>query len=107
MPATPKTPQDHLTKKAKSKAGEHTPFTFTHDDVEYSLKPLATLGTGFIRKNRRRTDIDALFTMLEALVDDDPKHKGDTLTAIDEMDREEFNQLQDDFNKHNGVTPGE
>ncbi len=101
--ATPKTPQDHLPKKSKARAGEQTPFTFTHDGEEFTLKPLATLGTGFIRKNRRRTDVDALFTMFEALVDDD----GATIEAIDEMGREEFNQLQEDFNAHNGITPGE
>lgn len=78
-------------------------FTFTHDGVEHTLRPTYDVLTpGFMRANRRRDDLDAFFTILEALAD------ADTLDVIDNMTRAEFKDLQDDFYKHLEVaTTGE
>ena len=106
MPTTPKTPQDHQKKKSKA-PGRTEPFSFDVDGETYTLKSLDSLTTGWLRQNRRRTEVDALFTMFEALLPDNAKAAKATLDALEEMSQDEFSQLQDDFNTHNGVRPGE
>jgi len=96
-----KKPQD---RKPKAKSTGNTEcFTFTHDGVEYTLRPTYDVLTpGFLRKNRNRSDMDAFFTMLEELAD------AETLDVIDNMSRTEFHELQQGFYKHLEVaTAGE
>nr|WP_274635531.1 hypothetical protein [Microbacterium bovistercoris] len=94
----PTKPQDHKTKTAQP----DEPFEFAHAGKTYQLAPPSeVLTAGFARANRRRSQEDQLFTMLEALADDD------TLKAIDEMKRDEFKQFQIDFYSHIGVELGE
>lgn len=98
IPEGAKRPSDH---KSKSVNSDH--FEFEHDGTTYALKPTLDIVTpGFLRKNRRRDDMDAFFTMLEELVDDYDDFTGEsaTLDAVDGMSRSEFTQLQKDFYAH-------
>ncbi len=104
--ATPRTPQDRLPKReAAEKIEPHPelPFTFTGPDGEtYQLAATEDiLDAGFARRNRNKTPEDQLFTMLEALADDD------ALAAIDSMKKHEFLQFQRDFYAHTGAELGE
>lgn len=94
----PKQPQDHKSKKAERDGV----FRFEHGGETYEFKDVFDVLTpGFIRKNRRRDDVDAFFTLVEALADDE------TLDVIDNLPRDEFAKLQRDFNAFLEATPGE
>lgn len=96
--ATPKKPQD---RKPKASDAEEC-FTFEHEGKSYTLKPtLESLTPGFMRKNRRREDLDAFFTILELLADEEQ------LEVIDSMTHEEFGELSKEFYAHLGATQGE
>ena len=91
-------PQDRQQKQPKGNPSE--PFEFEHDGETYTLKPTyEVLTPGFLRKNRRRDEADAFFTMIEELVDDYDEYedKSATLDAIDGMTRGQFRVLQKDF----------
>lgn len=87
---TARRPQDH-----KAKSGDTATvdgyFSFTKGDTTYTFpKPFSTVQSpSYLRANRRRSDLDLTFTMIEDLADDDPI----ILKAIDSMSREEFNTL--------------
>lgn len=71
-------------------------FSFEHDGETYTFKPTYEVVTpGFLRANRRRDEVDAFFTMVEALVADDKQ-----LEVIDGMERAAFRQLMKDFYAH-------
>ena len=109
------TPQDHRQQAGKSTMprqilpgrvdGKQIPFKFTHDGKQYQLLPSSVLDVGFARRMRKLTGEDQLFTVLEALADEE------TLAAIDDMHHEEFLQFQWDWQNHNAdegiVPPGE
>ena len=78
-------------------------FTFSHRGVDHEFqRPIsAVLTPGFVRANRRRSEIDLLFTIIEAVAGDA------ALAAIDEMTPEEFHALGTRLNKEMGATPGE
>lgn len=98
IPEGAKRPDDH---KGKSEVSDR--FSFEHDGQTYTLKPTLDVVTpGFLRKHRRRDEIDAFFTMLEELTDDyEPvTEHSETLDAVDSMSRGEFRQLQKDFFAH-------
>lgn len=95
---TPKQPQDH---KAKTSEASDC-FSFEHDGETYTLKPtIEHITTGFLRENRKLNDLDAFFTILEALADDEQ------LAAVDSMTHKEFGQLSKEFYKHLGAQRGE
>ncbi len=97
----PRQPQDHKKKTGKAKEQPEC-FTFAHDGQEYVFKPTYDVLTpGFLRRNRRRDDVDQMFTMFEALADED------TLAVIDVLSRSEFKQLTEDFFGYMEMTPGE
>ena len=78
-------------------------FSFEHDGETYTFKPtFDVLTPGFLRKNRRREEVDAFFTMVEALVVDDEQ-----LDVIDNMSRDEFQQLMKDFYGYLEASQGE
>lgn len=98
MPAARKTavPQDH-----KPKA-EDARFEFVEGGKTYTGRPtLKTLTPGFLRANRKLEDLDALFTILEALFDEK------ALAAIDTMTRKRFDELQNELNAHLEISQGE
>lgn len=96
IPDNAKRPSDRKAKQAE--AGER--FSFTHKGEEYVFKPTyEVLTPGWLRKNRRRDEMDAFFTMVEALVDDydDATDESPTLEVIDGMTRGQFQILMKDF----------
>lgn len=98
--AAPKKPQDRKPKAADVEAEDC--FTFTHAGVDHTLKPtLEHLTPGFMRANRQREDLDAFFTILEELADDEQ------LAIVDGMSHKDFGELAKAFYKHLGATQGE
>lgn len=96
--SAPRKPQD---RKPKSAEAEEC-FTFEHDGESHTLKPtLETLTPGFMRKIRKLDDLDAFFTILEELADEDQ------LAAVDSMTHEQFGELSKAFYAHLGATQGE
>jgi hypothetical protein len=85
--------------------GKNIGFKFQHKGKAYQLAPSNILGVGFARRIRKLGPEDQLFTVLEALADDE------TMAAIDDMGHEEFHQFQWDWQRHNAdegiVPPGE
>jgi len=95
---TPKKPQD---RKPKTEDVSDC-FSFEHDGETYTLKrTIDHITPGFLRKNRKLDDLDAFFTILEELADDEQ------LAVIDGMSTPEFGQLNRDFYKHLGAQRGE
>ncbi|MFA5712302.1 hypothetical protein [Mycolicibacterium sp.] len=90
-----KKPQDHR------KPADEDRFTFDHDGKTYSLPRFGSWSAGLVRRVRKLPDVDATFTILEEVADPE------TLAAIDAMDLDEFNRLQQDWAEHGGVTLGE
>lgn len=85
----PRKPQDR-----KPKADEAAPggfFSFSQGGKQHTFpKPFSVVQSpGYLRANRRRSDLDLTFTMIEDLADNDPV----ILKAIDNMSRDEFNTL--------------
>lgn len=100
IPANAKKPSDRKPKDAEP--GDR--FSFEHDGNTYTLKPTwDVLTPGWLRANRRRDDIDAFFTMVEALAPDDD---GVTLDVIDNMGRNEFRKLMSSFYEYMGEGSG-
>lgn len=98
--ATPKQPQDRKPKASDADSSEA--FTFEHDGESYTLKPtLEYITPGFLRKVRKQNDLDAFFTILETLADDEQ------LEAIDSMTHSEFQQMNKDFYAHLKASRGE
>lgn len=98
--ATPRKPQDHKTKQVEPSPDE--PFEFEHNGETFTLAaPSSVLTVGWSRKNRHRGAEDLLFTLLEAIADED------ALAAIDDMRKPEFIEFQKAFYAHAGVELGE
>lgn len=76
-------------------------FHYTHKGQEIVLPPLRSLKAGLLRKVRRLSADDQLFTILEETVDDD------TLAVIDDMDAEQLGEFFDGWQKHSGINLGE
>ena len=92
MPEIPENAKKPADRKPKKKDAPEA-FTFEHDGEQYTFKPTYDVLTpGWLRKNRRRDETDAFFTMVEALVQDD-----ETLDVIDNMTRSEFRALMTEF----------
>lgn len=95
---TPKKPQD---RKPKAVEAEEC-FTFTHNGESYTLKPtMESITPGFMRRIRKFDDLDAFFTILEELADDEQ------LAVVDSMSHAEFGELSKEFYAHLGATQGE
>jgi len=93
----PKNPQDR-----RSKAETSTePFKFTRDGETHELPPFASIKAGMLRRFRKLGDLDAAFSILEELADED------ALAALDDLALDEFNDVVSDWMAHVGVSPGE
>lgn len=96
----PKKPQDRKPKKVAANPDE--PFEFEHDGETFTLAaPSAVLTAGFARRTRHMDLANQFFEMVEELADEK------ALAAIDEMQKDEFQQFQRDFYAHAGVELGE
>jgi len=76
-------------------------FTFEHDGRTYTLPKFGSWSAGLMRRIRKLSDVDATFTILEEVAD------AETLAAIDSMSLDEFNELQQAWAEHAGVSLGE
>ncbi|SNY84018.1 hypothetical protein SAMN04244553_3588 [Nocardia amikacinitolerans] len=70
-------------------------------DTEVRLPSLSYLKPGLIRKIRRLSDIDAMYTLLELVLEKD------ALAVLDDMDPDEYAALLDGWREHSGVSLGE
>jgi len=73
----------------------------TKDGTEIVLPRFDSVKPGVIRKIRKLSDVDQFFTVLEALADEA------TLSVVDELDQDEFQDLQTEWFRHAGVDVGE
>lgn len=105
--AAPKKPQDHKPKAEKVPEA----FSFEYKGETYTLKPTReTIKPSWYRKNRHESEVDQMFSMVEALAPDDA-----TLDAYDELldgPDEVFKEVfSDPFMEHlnalEGASPGE
>ena len=87
-----KQPHDH------EKANAEQRFSFVHDGKTYTFpEPISTVTRpGFIRRNRHRDEVDMGFTVFETLAGDSPQGR-ECLAAMDDMDRDEFEQMVEEF----------
>lgn len=69
-------------------------FTFKHDGKTYTFEKSLDLvkRPGWIRKNRRRDELDLAFTILEEVAGEE------ALEVIDEMDEASFKALMEKIN---------
>lgn len=82
-------------------------FSFEHDEQTHTFQPTYDVLTpGFLRENRRRDEVDAFFTMVEALVPEG-KEGAEMLDVIDNMSRGDFRKLMEDFYAYMEADPGE
>lgn len=100
----PRTPQDHKSKAAP--VDEY--FTFTSGGEQFTMpnRTLDVINTKFVRLNRRRDEVDYVFTAIEELAGDD-KEGQRILDAFDAMNRDEMQACTKAFTEHLGATLGE
>lgn len=78
-------------------------FVTEVDGVEIRLPSLAYLKPGIIRKLRNRSQLDALYTILEIALGEG----SEALNAVDEMDAEDFASMVESWSEHSGTSLGE
>lgn len=76
-------------------------FHYTHNGQGFSLPYLGRVKAGLLRKIRKLSADDQLFTLLEEMGNDE------ALAVIDEMDGEEFGEFLTAWHEASGVTMGE
>lgn len=98
----PKEPQDHKSKATAESTKDA--FEFAHDGVTYeSVKGVSEVITpGFIRRNRRRDEMDFYFTMLEHLFDGAPE----ALDALDSMQWSDLKTVTEALEAHMQLSLG-
>lgn len=69
--------------------------------VEVRLPSLSYLKPGLIRRLRRLSDVDAVYTLMELVL------SAEALAAVDEMDPEQYARMLEDWRTHSGVALGE
>jgi len=90
----------------KNTQGRKTPteddvFTFEWNGKTYTLPKFGNWPMGLFRRVRKLDDVDATFTILEAVA------SPEVLAVIDEMTPDEFGKVMSDWQAHAGVTLGE
>lgn len=87
MATAPKKPQDRKP-KAESEV-EDAGFTFEFEGKSYTLKPAKeTFNRGFYRKIRKESEVDQMFSIVEALAKDEA-----TLDAFDAIPDDDFKEV--------------
>ncbi|MFF2631957.1 hypothetical protein ACFVR6_03650 [Microbacterium sp. NPDC058021] len=71
------------------------------DGHQITLPRFENVPMGIVRKTRRMTAIDQIFTILEELLSESD------LEHIDKLDRAEFNDLSKKWQETSSITPGE
>lgn len=77
------------------------PFTYKIGTEEIVLPSLSYLKPGLVRKIRRMSDIDRMYTLFEEVLDEKE------LKLLDDLDPEEFEKLCEEWNEHSEVNLGE
>lgn len=73
-------------------------FTWTSPGgVEIAIPPMKRIKAGVIRKHRKLEPIDAAFSILETIADEE------TLAKIDELDSDELNDMMKEWQAEVGV----
>ena len=90
----------------KNTQGRKTPaeddvFTFEWKGKTYTLPKFGNWPMGLFRQVRRLDEVDATFTILEAVA------SPEVLAVIDKMTPDEFGKVMSDWQAHAGVTLGE
>ncbi|MBF6459802.1 hypothetical protein IU433_12220 [Nocardia puris] len=91
------TPADTGSKSKRVK----DPYIHKIGATEVSLPSLTYLKPGIVRRVRRMDNIDAMYTVMELLLDPD------VLELIDEMDPEDYEELLAAWREHSGLSLGE
>ncbi len=76
-------------------------FVYEYDGETITLPSLATVSAGFVRRTRKLSPADQLFTLIEEEAD------ADALAVIDRMAGAEFTAFQKAWREHSGVGLGE
>lgn len=77
-------------------------FTYKAESGDtIKIKKFKHLPVGLIRKIRTKSNVDQMFTVIEAVANDA------TLAIIDEMDTDEFNAFTTAWQKDSGISVGE
>lgn len=76
-------------------------FVTDIDGVEVRMPSLSYLKPGLIRKIRRLGDVDAMYTLMELVLDES------ALAVIDEMDPDAYGNFLEEWREHSGVALGE
>lgn len=93
MPPTRRTPQDH------KRPGSDSMFYWTATDgTEIQLPKMQALGAGLVRRHRKLSDIDFLFSVLEDVM------TSAELARLDALPLSEVNQLFAAWQKDTGAT---
>lgn len=77
-----------------------TPYTFTHDGEEFALPLAKDITAGMLRRHRKESDLDFLFSILEETTAED------VLAALDKKPVDELNKVLTAWQKHIGLNAG-
>lgn len=91
-PANAKKPEDH-------KLGQNEPFVYNSTVGEINLPPFK-INSGFLRRNRKLSDLDMMYTLLEEKAD------AENLALTDELEDNEVSKLFEAWQAQAGVTLG-
>lgn len=76
-------------------------FVTTVEGTEIRMPSLTYLKPGLIRRIRRLGDVDAFYTLMELVLDEE------TLAVVDDMDPDAYAKMLEQWREHSGVTLGE
>lgn len=77
-------------------------FVYPVGDLEIRLPSLSYLPPGLVRKVRRLSDIDAMYTLIETVLGEDSAEQA----ALDDMDADAYAAFLDAWREHSGVSLG-
>lgn len=77
------------------------PFVFKIGTEQIVLPSLSYLKPGIVRRIRRMSEVDKMYTLFEEALDENE------LKLLDDLDPDEFEKMCDEWMEHSGVTLGE
>lgn len=83
---------------------DHKSKTFTWTSpagVEITLPAMGSIKAGVMRRTRKLEPVDAMFSVLEEISDED------TIGKLDDLEQVELNSLVEDWQSDSGATSGE
>ncbi|WP_282777287.1 MULTISPECIES: hypothetical protein [unclassified Nocardia] len=76
-------------------------FFYRVNGVEIQLPSLSYLKPGVVRRIRRLSDVDAMYTLLEMSL------SPEALAALDDMDPDAYHEMLEAWRAHSGISLGE